>query len=132
MDGGHRTPARIGRSVGQKLRMQARVTARAIQHSGFQIVEDDPPRTAAKERQGIHDRAVEFGLPLRQSEFDIAQSAVTQHRHKHGHSSLSAADANLTAVAAVVLHRLPGRVLNFLGHPATSRSDLTKINPDQC
>ena len=116
----------------QKFRMQARLTSGTVQHGRFEIIKDDPTRTAAKERQGIHDRAVEFRLPLRQGEFDIAQSAVTQHRHKHGHLSLRAADADLPTVAPVDLHGLPRFVLDFLINTAASWSDLTKIDPNEC
>ena len=40
--------------------------------------------------------------------------------------------ANLTTVAPVDLHGLPGLVLHFLVNTAASRSDFAEIDPDQC
>ena len=51
----------------EELRMKAGVPARAADHRGFQVVEDDLPRAAAEELQGIDDAPIEIGLASRTS-----------------------------------------------------------------
>src|SRR5271166_682878 len=94
--------------------MEACGAARAIDHSRFQVVEDNGARTGPKELQGMHQAAIEFGLALREGELDVGHPAVAEHGHQDRNFAARVSYLDAAALAPVDLHRLRRLVVNFL------------------
>ena len=107
--------------------MQTSVSARTVEHGRLQIVEDDLPGTAAKELQGMDQRPVEVGLALRETEFDVAQAAVTQHGHEHRDAARGVADLDPPTAAPIDLHGLARFVEHLLIDAPPGRPDLPQV-----
>src|SRR5262249_20551501 len=94
--------------------MEAGGTARAVDHTSFQIVENDDAGTATKKAESIDDPAVELGLALRQGELDEHQSAIAEHGNKNRNLAGRAADLHATTCSPIDLHRLGWTVVDLL------------------
>src|SRR5262249_10441349 len=89
-------------------------TARAIEDGRFQGVDDDGTRTATKELEGVHDRAIELGLALRERKLDVDQPAVAEHGHEHRNPTRRAAELDPATLSPIDLHGLSRLVVDFL------------------
>ena len=75
----------------------------------------------------MNQAPVEFGLALRQGEFDKHQAAVAQHGHEHRHLTPGRAHRDRAAFAPINLHGLGGLVKHLLIDAATGRTDLAQV-----
>ena len=104
----------VATAQGQELRMKTGGAARAIDHGGFQVVDDDGTGTATKELQGMHQVAIEFRLALGQGERDETQPAVAEHGHEDRDLAGGVSDEDAAALTPVDLHGLGRLVVDFL------------------
>src|SRR3990172_5604426 len=94
--------------------MQASVSPRTVQNRGLQVVENDLTHNAAKEFQRMDEATVKLRLALGEAEFDVAQAAVTQHRHEDRDAPNRGADFHAPAGSPIHLHGLSRFVKHLL------------------
>ena len=109
--------------------MKASVPPSTVEHGGLEIVHDDPQRAATEELQGMDQRAVEFGLALREAELQVAQATVAEDGHEDRQLALRVADADRSAMAPIHLHRLARFIVHLLINPPPPRTDLPQVVP---
>src|SRR5258708_5608198 len=108
--------------------MEACGAAGSVDHSRFQIVDDDGTRTAAKEHEGTDDAPIEFRLALRECELDIDHPAVAEHGHEDRDSAGRISYWDAAALAPVDLHGLGRLVVDFLVNATTRGTDRPHVS----
>src|ERR1022692_2282036 len=107
--------------------METGMAARAVEHSRFEVVEDQIARTAAEEGQSVDQASVELGLALRQGEFDVEKAAMAEHGYEHRDLAGRRANLHAAAFAPIDLHRLDRFVMHLLVDAAACRPNLAQV-----
>src|ERR1022692_4087676 len=107
--------------------METGMAARAVEHSRFEVVEDQIARTAAEEGQSVDQASVELGLALRQGEFDVEQAAMAEHGYEHRDLAGRRANLYAAAFAPIDLHRLGRFVMHLLVDAPACWPDLAQV-----